>query len=108
MYINKEKMKWLPASLSTRMNVVMPKDKYFFFNAVYKKLEEHYILWSFIANENEFENAPSKADLKQVVIRKIDKWHPAFKELVTYSEEESLLWLPLKTMQPVAPWQSGR
>jgi 2-polyprenyl-6-methoxyphenol hydroxylase-like FAD-dependent oxidoreductase len=107
MYLDKEKMGWLPACLSERMNVVMPKSRYFFFNAVYRKGDEQYILWSFVANKKEFPNVMDGEHLKREVVGKINNWHFAFKELVLNSDEESLLWLPLKTMLPVGPWNSG-
>jgi len=107
MYVDKATAQWLPECISSRMNVVMPKDKYFFFNAVYRRKEENYILWSFIAHANEYQQAPAKEDLKKIVIGKIGSWHPAFTKLVLHSEDASLLWLPLKTMLPVQPWKSG-
>jgi 2-polyprenyl-6-methoxyphenol hydroxylase-like FAD-dependent oxidoreductase len=106
MYLDSAAMQWLPASLSSRMNVVMPKNKYFFFNAAYRKKDENYILWSFIAHANEFDHTPEKEDLKEIVAAKISSWHPAFRRLVLTSDDESLLWLPLKTMLPVRPWES--
>src|SRR6185503_9975039 len=93
MYLDKGAPEWLPPYLSSRMNVVMPKDKYFFFNAVYRKGGENYVLWSFIANKNEFVSEPEKTALKALVINKINNWHPAYKQLVLHSDEESLLWL---------------
>jgi 2-polyprenyl-6-methoxyphenol hydroxylase-like FAD-dependent oxidoreductase len=107
MYFDKDTSQWLPECISSRMNVVMPKDKYFFFNAVYRRKEENYILWSFIAHANEFQQTPAKEDLKKTVTGKIGSWHPAFTKLVLHSDDASLLWLPLKTMQPVQPWKSG-
>lgn len=107
MYLNKENPDWLPTCLSSRMNVTMPRDKYFFFNAVYRKEEENYILWSFIAHENEFNGATEDTDLKALVMDKIKNWHPAFRQLVMQSDKKSLLCLPLKTMLPVRPWNSG-
>ncbi|MBS0031814.1 FAD-dependent oxidoreductase [Chitinophaga sp. 22321] len=107
MILDKENTTWLPDFLCTRMNVVMPKSKYFFFNAVYRKEDENYILWSFVADKKEFPNLMDGEDLKREVIHKISKWHFAFKKLIFNSDTGSLLWLPLKTMLPVSPWKSG-
>jgi 2-polyprenyl-6-methoxyphenol hydroxylase-like FAD-dependent oxidoreductase len=107
MYFEKDTAQWLPECIRSRMNVVMPKNKYFFFNAVYRRKEENYILWSFIAHANEFKATPAMSELKKTVAEKINSWHPAFTKLVLHSDDASLLWLPLKTMQPVQPWESG-
>jgi salicylate hydroxylase len=108
-----ESRKWIPDCIARRMNVVMPSDKYFFFNAIYDRSKkeplatacmENYVLWSFIGHKNEFEGIHRDADLKKVVLQKIGKWDLVYKKLVAEAEDDSLLLLRIKTMLPVKPW----
>jgi hypothetical protein len=71
----------MTSTSSKLTNVVMPRKRYFFFNAVYRRQEENYILWSFIAHKNEFDGTPARDALKVIAIDKIRKWHPAFYNL---------------------------
>ena len=125
--------KWLPDALATRMNVIMPVKKYFFFNAVFDHAESHrhqpdairtaalnagidpqkffassedYILWSLIANKREFrkELEDPNPDIASSVLDKIKDWHPDFKRLIRESEPASLSVFPLKAMRPFENW----
>ena len=132
--LTEQTRRWLPAALATRMNVVMPPKKYFFFNAVFDHAEknsraaaqirsaavnagidpdkffdssEDYILWSFIANKRELKTEldDPHADIAASVLDKIDGWHPDIKRLVRESEPASLSIFPLKTMRPFKNWK---
>ena len=127
--------KWLPQALATRMNVVMPLDKYFFFNAVFDHSQknthsadqvrtaavnagidperffsssEDYILWSFIANKREFATNfdESYTNVVGTVLDKIEDWHPALQRVIRESEPSSVSIFPLKTMRPYKNWQA--
>lgn len=108
-----ESRQWIPSRIATRMNVVMPADKYFFFNAIYDRIkkepvatphQDNYVLWSFIGHKNDFEGIDQNTDLKKEVLRKIRKWDPLYQKLVSEAEDGSLLLLRIKTMCPVKPW----
>lgn len=107
-----ESRTWIPACVANRMNVVMPSDKYFFFNAIYDRSkkdpgaasQDNYVLWSFIGHKNEFESIDQNTDLKKVVLGKIRKWHPSYQKLVSEAEDDSLMLFRIKTMLPVKPW----
>lgn len=122
--------RWLPAVLAGRMNVIMPPDRYFFFNAVFDHRQkntasaagvrdaarnagidptrfldssEDYVLWSFIAHKDEF---PREVRNIQVTVQhKIAGWHPDLKRMVQESDPESLSIFPLKTMRPFKNWR---
>lgn len=134
--LNEHTRGWLPYSIISRMNVIMPKDKYFFFNAVFDHKikdesfsdeivkiaidaglnpdtffdnKENYILWAFIAHKSEFEKdlRYSNEKLKNTVLEKINSWHPDLKKLVKEANSESLTILPLKAMKPFKNWESS-
>ena len=133
--LNENTRNWLPNSLTTRMNVVMPLKKYFFFSAVFDhKIKnensaeeikqaaikaginpnnffdnnENYILWAFIAHKKEFvaEFKNQKDDLQISVLGKISNWNSDIKRLVKESDENSLIFLPFKVMLPIKNWKS--
>ena len=134
--LNDSTRKWLPHSIYSRMNVIMPLKKYFFFNAAFDhkiknekfseqiKLaaanaginpdtffdsKENYILWAFIAHKKEFPSdfENQKPDLRNSVLSKINNWHPDLKRLIKEADRESLIFLPFKVMLPIKNWTSA-
>jgi salicylate hydroxylase len=122
---------WIPELFQSRMNVLMPLDKFFLFsapfdhavktssqrhhietiakhagldnNAFFDK-QEDYILWSFVANRKEFQHI--RGDLQEIVAKKIQHWHPQFKKLILAADSKTVNAINLKTMARVKPWRS--
>lgn len=131
--LDDESRKWISDSFKSRMNVIIPRDKFFFFNAAFdhkKKAEkemsqikkaalnanlnpddffdgdQNYILWAFIAHKKEFSSVSEGEDLRKVVLDKIDHWHSDIKRLVSAADVRSLVMLPLKKMLPIGQWKT--
>ena len=133
--LNDDARKWLPHAIFSRMNVIMPLNKYFFFNASFDHKiknekfaqqitqaavnaginpetffdsKENYILWAFIAHKNEFPSdfENKNADLRKAVLDKVDNWHPDLKRLIKEADEDSLIFLPFKVMEPIKNWKT--
>jgi 2-polyprenyl-6-methoxyphenol hydroxylase-like FAD-dependent oxidoreductase len=133
--LNDETRGWLPHTIRSRMNVIMPLKKYFFFNAAFDHeikstsaideitraainasidpakffdSSENYILWAFIAHKNEFKqelNNPD-ADIIAGLLNKIKRWHPGLKRLIQEADKESAMLFQLKVMLPIKNWQT--
>ena len=134
--LNDQTRAWLPRSLTTRMNMIMPPDHYFLFNApfdhVYSSVEarnrigeraesaglrtdllfhnvEDYLLWGFAAHHDAY---PANVDtfdgnaLKQLMTEMIANWHPGLHRVVVESDPASVNLLSLKTSVPVEPWET--
>ncbi|MBA2678776.1 MAG: FAD-dependent monooxygenase, partial [Ktedonobacteraceae bacterium] len=134
--LNDETRAWLPRSLTTRMNMIMPPDRYFMFNAVFdhvyspeegrRRIGEHaeaaglrtellfhnvenYILWATAAHRDDF---PADVDtfdgpaLQQLTIKMIAGWHPDLHRVVVESDPASINFISLKTSVPVEPWET--
>ena len=133
--LNENTRSWLPNSLNSRMNVIMPLDKYFFFSAAFDHkqknetsaeeikqsatkagidpnsffdMNENYILWAFIAHKKEFvsEIQNQKSDLQKSVLRKILNWNSNIKRLIEEATPQSVILLPFKVMLPIENWKA--
>jgi 2-polyprenyl-6-methoxyphenol hydroxylase-like FAD-dependent oxidoreductase len=132
--LNNDSRKWLAEVFTSRMNVIMPLKKYFFFTAAFdheiknslssdeiKKTaikagidpdkffdnDENYILWAFITHKNEFEQGLKNpgADVLNLVLNKIEAWHPDIKKLIKEANHQSVALIPLKVMLPIKNWK---
>jgi 2-polyprenyl-6-methoxyphenol hydroxylase-like FAD-dependent oxidoreductase len=133
--LNENTRNWLPNSLNSRMNVIMPLKKYFLFCAPFdhkiknensaEEIEqaaikaginpntffdskENYILWAFIAHKKEFvtELRNQKSDLQNSVLKKISNWHSDIKRVLKEADPKSLTLLPFKVMLPIENWKA--
>ncbi len=69
-----------------------------------------YVMWAFAANNRRYPDNLSSLDgkeLRELVLAKIDGWHPALVELVAGSRAESVSRLPIFTSVPVEPWPTS-
>jgi 2-polyprenyl-6-methoxyphenol hydroxylase-like FAD-dependent oxidoreductase len=133
--LNNETRKWLPNTITSRMNVIMPVKKYFFFTAAFDHqiknagssdeiktaaikagidpdkffdYNENYILWAFIAHKNEFEKElkTPDADIITSVLNKVNLWHADLKRLIKEADRQSTALIPFKVMLPIKNWNS--
>lgn len=134
--LNDQTRAWLPRALSTRMNMIMPPNRYFMFNAVFDHVyspaealsrvgarseaaglrtelllenTEDYVLWAFAAHRDAY---PANADtldgraLQQLTTEMIAGWHPDLLRMVRESDPASVNLLSLKTSVSVEPWET--
>ncbi|GLV60701.1 monooxygenase [Dictyobacter sp. S3.2.2.5] len=129
---------WLPRPIQTRMNIVIPPQKYFLFNAVFdhtyasrEDLSElssnlraagldpellfadtsNYVLWGFAANVNAYPasaEALSGPPLQKLVLQMINDWHPDLRRLVADADPATVAPIRLKASVPIGPWESSR
>nr|WP_280739950.1 NAD(P)/FAD-dependent oxidoreductase [Pedobacter borealis] len=108
-----ESRKWIPITISGRMNVVMPKDKFFFFNAFFDKGKDvdsdkcNYILWSLVGDKKYFQDVSVESDLKQKALSLIPHWNPIYKKIISEGDGDTLLLLNIKTMLPIKSWAAS-
>jgi salicylate hydroxylase len=122
---------WIPELLQSRMNVLMPLDKFFLFcapfdHAIKSSLQRHrietiakhaglddnvffdkqedYILWSFVAHRKELQH--TSGDLREIVSEKIRHWQPQLQKLILAADPNTVNAINLKTMVRVKPWRS--
>lgn len=134
--LNDQTRAWLPRSLTTRMNMITPADRYLMFNGafdhVYSPTEarsrigeraesaglhtellfhdvEDYVLWVFVAHRDAF---PANADtldgnaLQKLTAEMIADWHPDLRRAVVESDPASVNLHSLKTSVPIEPWET--
>ena len=127
---------WLPRLLATRMNLIMPTDRYSLFIApfehapasakalgsIYEKAKaaglnpdllientQDYILWGFFTHTRDFPDDMSHLDghgLLRVIGQIIEKWHPDLRRLVSEADPESVAFNSFKASTLVDPWES--
>ncbi|GCE28937.1 oxidoreductase [Dictyobacter alpinus] len=128
---------WLPAALSSRLNLIMAPNNYTLFNAFFdpspanlaglesrrpqleaagldlQKLvdtSKSYLLWAFIGRT---ENFPATADtldgaaLQQLVKQRMTGWHPDLLRLITEADPDSVGFTTFKYSAPIGPWESS-
>ena len=127
---------WLPHQLVTRMNLIMPPDRYCLFNAAFDHvvtsveasnglrerakaiglnmdqltdMAQDYILWGFITPTSAFSASASSLDgpaLQHLVGQMIAGWHPDLRRLVAESDPKSISFGPFKASTLIGPWES--
>lgn len=69
-----------------------------------------FVGWGFTADQKKFPEdlkSMAAAELKQVVLQRIARWHPTFHHLVRQADPTTILLTPFFTSTPVAPWPTG-
>ncbi|HTK07563.1 MAG TPA: NAD(P)/FAD-dependent oxidoreductase [Ktedonobacteraceae bacterium] len=134
--LTKQSKAWLPSQLTTRMNFIMPPDRYCLFNAPFDHVgtsaearnrafesakiaglnpdlliddEQDYILWGFLAHTDEYPADMQQFD-KQSILRTVIQmtrgWHPDLRRFVAESDPDSLSFGPFKASEIIHPWES--
>jgi 2-polyprenyl-6-methoxyphenol hydroxylase-like FAD-dependent oxidoreductase len=128
---------WLPRPLATRMNLIMPLDRYCLFTTPFKRAHisdetlnnvrelaqaahlnqdllfdniQDYLLWGFIAHPTEFPVAMQHLDehgLLHAINQMIERWHPDLRQLIAASAPDSVSFFTFKASTLVNSWESS-
>lgn len=133
--LNAETRAWLPQRISSGMNSILPPAGSFLFTSAFdgksrmaeaigaghpladlglepqRLLDdlEDYVLWAYIAHIGRFPREVSTlggGELKAVVGRMIQRWHPALRRIVAETKAESIGTMRLKRSTIAPPWTS--
>ena len=127
---------WLPRQLATRMNLLMPPDRYCLFNAAFDRTHtsaetlndlrqrapasglntdlliddtQDYLLWGLFAHTDEYPANIQDLD-EQGLLRTVDQmiqgWHPDVRRIVAESAPNSVGCSRFKASTLIDPWQS--
>ena len=102
----------LPAALTSRANLVVPRGRGSLFTAVWRgTVEPDTAIWGFSDAAARFPADVSELDgrtLRRLVLDRMAGWSPAFHRLVGGSDPATVNALRVRSAAPVDPWPTGR
>ncbi|MDG4827591.1 NAD(P)/FAD-dependent oxidoreductase [Asanoa sp. WMMD1127] len=102
----------LPAALTDRANLVVPRGRGSLFTAVWRGAgAADHAIWGFSDAADRFPADVTTLDgaaLRQVVRDRMTGWSPAFHHLVGRSDPATVHALRVRSAAPVDPWPTGR
>ncbi|NUT94905.1 MAG: FAD-dependent monooxygenase [Saccharothrix sp.] len=98
--LNPDTRAWLSRQMLDNPLSIIPRSAAGMFLAPHVLDGEGYLMWAYAAD-----GLDTSGDLKAVVAQAIAEWHPDLKRMVAETPAEEVAHWPIRTSEPVAPWQ---
>lgn len=99
---------WLPAGITTRKNMVLPR-RDFLFTSVFRRRgtggeESDYVMWAFVAHRDTYPAADTGTALRDHVEHRMADWHPDLRRMVRESDPDTVQRFDFGAGERVKPW----